>query len=211
MLTSLIFKYFNLQHIIPALATSHPFAVYGLLFLIIFIETGLVIMPFLPGDAILFLIGTLATWQLQGVNLILVILLLSLAAILGDFVNFKIGQKFGVIFTQSKFLPQKRLEQAQSFFQNYGARAIILARFTPIMRTIVPFVAGMSRMPATKFIQTNMIGGVTWISLMTLAGFYFGSIPVIKSHFEFVVLAIVILSVLPMLIHRLSNRKVSHS
>jgi len=211
MITALMFHLLSFQTLVPALAASHAILVYGLLFLLIFAETGLVIFPFLPGDSLLFLVGTLATLQFHGLNLIITLVLLSFAAILGDYVNFKIGKHAkGFLlknrFISSKILTPKRVSESERFFKRHGSFAIILARFTPVIRTIVPFVAGMSNMSELTFLKTNIIGGIAWVSIALLAGYFFGSIPVVQAHFSLVTLAIVAISLLPMLFTFISEK-----
>jgi membrane-associated protein len=166
--------------------------------MIIFIETGFVIMPFLPGDSLLFVVGTFAArgslnfWSISG--------LLFLAAILGDTVNYAIGKYIGPkIFTREnhKLLNIKHLEKAHHFYAKYGAKTIILARFIPIIRTFAPFVAGIGKMSYNKFMGFNLIGGALWIFGFIPLGYFFGNLPLIKKNFELVILAILFISVLP--------------
>lgn len=211
MMTVVVANILNFNQYIPKLTQENPLLVYGLLFTIIFIETGLVIFPFLPGDSILFLVGSISTFSLQGLNLLMIISVLSVAAVLGDFLNFEIGEHFGTMITRSKFgsrfVTPKRLGKAKFFFNKHGAMAIILARFTPLIRTLTPFVAGMSGMHYGKFARYNLIGGVSWIILMTLSGYMFGSIPFVKSHFELITIAIVFLSLVPMCFSAIYNNQ----
>lgn len=173
--------------------------VYAILFAIIFVETGLVLMPFLPGDSLLFAAGMLAaqsgTEELQGkgLNVWLLMLLLWAAAVLGDTLNYVIGRYFGAkVF--GKFLNPKYIEQTEQFFDKHGGKAIIYARFAPFIRTFAPFVAGIGTMNYKKFISYNVIGGFLWIFGITLIGYFFGNIPFIKGNFKIVVLAIIALS-----------------
>lgn len=166
---------------------------YAILFLIIFAETGLVFIPFLPGDSLLFAAGALAgagslnVWILAG--------LLILAAVLGDTVNYHIGQWFGA---KMPFIKKKHLDKTHAYFEKYGGKTIIFARFVPIVRTFAPFVAGMGAMNYSKFILYNIVGGVAWVLICLFAGYWFGSWPWVKENFEVVVVAIVLISVLPM-------------
>ena len=176
---------------------------YGVLFLIIFAETGFVVTPFLPGDSLLFAAGTFCARPETGLNVHLMALLLAIAAVIGDTVNYWIGAKMGpAVFKRedSRFLRRKHLERAHAFFEKYGGRAIILARFVPIVRTFVPFVAGVGAMTYSRFIAYNVIGGVVWIYSFTYLGYAFGNIPVVQRNFKLVILAIIFLSVLPMVI-----------
>jgi len=170
------------------------------LFLIIFAETGLVITPFLPGDSLLFATGAFCAKPETGLNVHLMALVLFVAAFLGDTVNYWIGAKVGpAVFKRndSIFLRKKHLERAHTFFEKYGGRAIILARFVPIVRTFVPFVAGAGRMTYSRFIAYNLIGGFLWIYFFIYAGFWFGNQPFVQKNFKLVILAIIILSIVP--------------
>lgn len=173
---------------------------YGILFVIIFAETGLVVTPFLPGDSLLFAAGAFAAKPETGLNVHLIALLLWLAAFLGDTLNYWIGAWFGpAVFKRddSPFLRRKHLDRAHAFFEKYGGRAIILARFVPIVRTFVPFVAGVGKMSYWRFIAFNIIGGFVWIYFFVYAGFLFGGHPLIQKNFKVVILAIIFISVLP--------------
>jgi membrane-associated protein len=173
---------------------------YAVLFAIIFAETGLVVTPFLPGDSLLFAAGAFCAKPETGLNVHLMALLLFIAAVLGDTLNYWIGSKFGpAVFKRedSMFLRKKHLERAHAFFERYGGRAIILARFVPIVRTFVPFVAGVGQMTYSRFIAYNIIGGFVWIALFIYAGFWFGGQAFVQKNFKLVILAIIILSVLP--------------
>jgi membrane-associated protein len=185
---------------------------YAVLFLIVFVETGLVVMPFLPGDSLLFAIGALAASQDSPINLPLVMVLLCLAANLGDVTNYSIGKRVGPkVFSREKswLLNRKHLLEAQQFYERHGRKTIILARFVPIIRTFAPFVAGIGRMPFARFITFSVGGAILWVVSLTLAGYFFGQIPVIKKNFELVVLAIVVISVLPAVVHVLKSRLAS--
>jgi membrane-associated protein len=174
---------------------------YVVLFLIIFAETGLVVMPFLPGDSLLFAAGAFCARPETGLNVHLMALLLFIAAVIGDTLNYFVGSKVGpAVFRRddSIFLRRKHLDRAHAFFEKYGGRAIILARFVPIVRTFVPFVAGVGRMNYRHFIAYNVIGGFIWIYFFTYAGYAFGNQPFVQKNFKLVILAIIILSVLPM-------------
>ena len=174
---------------------------YAVLFAIIFAETGLVVTPFLPGDSLLFAAGAFCAKPETGLNVHLMALLLFIAAVLGDTVNYWIGARIGpAVFKRedSMFLRKKHLERAHAFFEKYGGRAIILARFVPIVRTFVPFVAGVGQMTYSRFIAYNVIGGFVWIAFFTYAGYMFGNQPFVQKNFKLVILAIIILSVLPM-------------
>ena len=176
---------------------------YALLFLIIFAETGLVIMPLLPGDSLLFAAGALCALPESGLNVHLLAFLLFIAAVLGDSLNYWVGSKFGpAVFRRedSIWLRKKHLQRAHVFFEKYGGRAIILARFVPIVRTFVPFVAGVGSMTYRRFLAFNFIGGLIWIYGFTYLGFFFGNLPLVKKNFGLVILAIIVVSVLPIAI-----------
>jgi membrane-associated protein len=173
---------------------------YALLFLIIFAETGFVVTPILPGDSLLFAAGAFCAKPETGLNVHLMAFLLFVAAFLGDTVNYWIGAKIGpAVFKRedSVFLRKKHLERAHAFFEKYGGRAIILARFVPIVRTFVPFIAGVGQMTYARFIAYNLIGGFVWIYFFTYAGYWFGNQPFVQKNFKLVIIAIIILSVLP--------------
>lgn len=173
---------------------------YGLLFLIIFAETGLVVMPLLPGDSLLFAAGAFCAKPETGLSVHLLAGLLFVAAFLGDTLNYWIGRKAGpAVFKRedSIWLRKKHLNRAHEFFEKYGGRAVILARFVPIVRTFVPFIAGVGSMTYPRFIAYNLIGGFAWIYFFTYAGFFFGNRPFVQKNFQLVILAIIILSVVP--------------
>jgi membrane-associated protein len=175
--------------------------IYVILFLIIFCETGLVVTPFLPGDSLLFAIGAIGTRPGIDLNLPLITILLILAAVIGDAVNYWIGYKIGpAIFKKEtgRILNKKHLIKAQEFYEKYGGKTIILARFVPIVRTFAPFVAGIGKMNFFRFWMFNIVGGVAWVLLCVLAGVFFGRFEFVQKRFELVIVAIVIISLLPM-------------
>lgn len=175
---------------------------YGVLFLIIFAETGLVVTPFLPGDSLLFAAGALSARAESGLNVHLLALLLFVAAVLGDTLNYWIGSRFGhAVFKRedSFFFKRKNLEKAHAFFEKYGGRAIILARFVPIVRTFVPFVAGVGSMTYRHFLAYNLIGGFVWIYSFMYLGYGFGNLPVVQKNFKLIIVGIIVLSVMPIL------------
>jgi membrane-associated protein len=171
---------------------------YLILFLIIFCETGLVVTPFLPGDSLLFAAGTFAA---RGdFNVMWLCILLSIAAVLGDTVNYWIGSFVGPkIFHKEhvRFLNKEYLDRTHRFFEKYGGKTIIIARFVPIIRTFAPFVAGIGSMTYWHFISYNVVGGIVWIVAFVFAGYYFGNIPMVKNNFTMVIFAIIIISILP--------------
>lgn len=180
---------------------------YGILFLIIFAETGLVITPFLPGDSLLFAAGAIAS--LGSLNIGLVVFLLIVAAIAGDTVNYWIGHFFGQKLVDNpkiKFINQEHIDKTEQFYKKYGGKTIILARFVPIVRTFAPFVAGIGSMDYKKFVLYNVVGGVLWVTLFTLTGFFFGNIPLIQENFHYVVFIIIGLSIVPIIYEYIKRR-----
>ena len=184
---------------------------YAILFLIIFMETGFVVTPFLPGDSLLFAAGTLA--PLSDLNIWLIIVLLIIAAIAGDTVNYWIGHYLGERAYNIKWIKKEYLDRTHAFFQKHGGKTIFLARFVPIVRTFAPFVAGMGKMSYSYFFSYNVFGGIIWVALFTLLGYFFGNLEFVKKNFELVIVAIVLLSVLPMVWeywrHRVTTKKVN--
>ena len=181
---------------------------YVILFVVIFIETGLVVTPFLPGDSILFAAGALIA--AQGVLDVKVLyLLMVLAAVLGDTANYWIGHFIGprVFHENSRWLKKEYLDRTHDFYEKHGGKTIFLARFIPIIRTFAPFVAGVGDMTYWHFISYNVVGGILWPALFLFGGYYFGNIPFIKNHFSLVVIAIVLISLLPAVIEVLRSRK----
>ena len=177
------------------------------LFLIIFCETGLVVTPFLPGDSLLFAAGAFAA--LGSLDIFLLLLVLAAAAILGDTANYWIGHFLGQKLIEKKFslIKQEHIDKTQKFYEKYGGKTIILARFVPIVRTFAPFVAGIGKMNYGHFITFNFIGGIAWVSLFTLAGYFFGNIPTIKHNFTIVIFIIIAISVVPMVSEYLKSRR----
>lgn len=201
LLTQLIDLILHLDRYLVDLVTRFGGWTYAILFLIIFCETGLVLMPFLPGDSLLFAIGALASTG--ALDVFWISILLIVAAILGDTVNYWIGYSIGPrIFTsdRSRWLNREHLDRTHRFYEKYGGKTIILARFMPIIRTFAPFVAGIGRMSYGRFLLYNVVGGVVWIVIFVVAGFWFGNIPIVKRNFTLVILAIIVLSVLPAVI-----------
>ena len=185
---------------------------YGILFGIVFLETGFVVTPFLPGDSLLFAVGTFAARG--SLDLYTAMLLLSIAAVLGDTVNYWIGAWVGPkVFhgESSRFLNREHLRRTHEFYERYGGKTIIIARFVPIIRTFAPFVAGIGTMSYVKFIAYNVIGGVGWVVSITLAGYFFGNIPVVKNNFTFVIFAIIIISMLPGVIEYIRHHRRSRA
>jgi membrane-associated protein len=191
-------------------AAAHGVGVYGLLALIVFCETGLVVTPLLPGDSLLFAVGALAASANSPINLPLVIVMLCLCANCGDLLNYWIGFHVGPrVFSRpnSWLLNQNHLREAQEFYDRHGRKTIILARFVPIIRTFAPFVAGVGRMRFSRFIGFSVAGGVVWVMTVTLAGYKFGRVRAVQDHFEWVILAIVAISLIPVGLHAWQARR----
>jgi membrane-associated protein len=169
---------------------------YAILFTIIFVETGLVIFPFLPGDSLLFAAGTFAA--LGALNIWFLMGLLMFAAVLGDTVNYSIGHYLGDRAYNIKWIKKEYLDKTHAFFEKHGGKAIFLARFVPIVRTFAPFVAGIGKMDYSYFITYNLVGGVTWVAIFTLLGYFFGNLEFVQKNFELVIIAIILISVVPM-------------
>jgi membrane-associated protein len=170
---------------------------YIFLFIIIFMETGLVVTPFLPGDSLIFVAGTLAAFG--SLNIVVLFITLALAAIIGDSVNYWIGSMLGrrVFHEKSRFFKKEYLVKTEKFYEKYGGKTIILARFMPIIRTFAPFVAGIGKMNYSWFLSFNIIGGIAWVSLFLFGGYFFGNIPIIKNNFEISIFVIIFISILP--------------
>jgi membrane-associated protein len=195
------------KHLDAFVAQFGPW-LYVLLFLIIFCETGLVVTPFLPGDSLLFAIGTL-TARPDGLNLWIVLVSLSIAAVLGDSVNYWIGYFLGEKLQKKypRLIKPKYLERTHAFFERYGGKTIILARFVPIVRTFAPFVAGVGKMTYSRFMLFNVTGGLFWVVFLVLVGHFFGNLPIIRDNFSLAVLAIIFLSLLPAVFEYVRERR----
>ncbi|EKD52924.1 MAG: DedA protein [uncultured bacterium] len=185
---------------LAVITAQYGMLTYGILFLVIFMETGFVVTPFLPGDSLLFAAGALAA--MGSFEILILYALMLLAAVAGDTANYWMGSLLGreVFDGRSKFFKKAHLDQAEKFYEKHGGKAIVLARFVPIVRTFAPFVAGVSKMHYGKFISYNIVGGVAWVSLFTFGGFWFGNIPFVKDNFHYVVLAIILISVVPIVL-----------
>lgn len=197
----------HLDKYLDSIIRSYGTLTYGILFLIIFCETGLVVTPILPGDSLLFATGTFAA--LGSLDVGLIIILLSIAAIAGDTVNYWIGYLVGPkVFAKekSRLFNKEYLDRTHRFYQKYGGKTIIIARFIPIIRTFAPFVAGIGRMTYKRFIAYNILGGIGWIATFVLGGYFFGNIPLVKNNFALIILAIIIISVLPAIIEFVRQR-----
>lgn len=198
------------QHLLDLVA-KYDYWIYLILFLIIFVETGLVVMPFLPGDSLLFATGMLAA-QNGSLNIVTAILLMLIAAIMGDACNYLIGKYAGDKFVKMRLfgkqlIKPEYIEKTHEFYAKHGPQTIIIARFVPIVRTFAPFVAGVGHMKYKTFFTYNVIGGVVWVVGLTLAGYFLGTIPIIRDNFEKVVLAIIAISVIPIIVGLFKNKK----
>jgi len=201
----LIDLFLHLDDHLSAVITQYGAWTYALLFFVIFVETGFVVTPFLPGDSLLFAAGTFA--GLGSLDLWLLLVLLAVAAILGDTVNYWIGHYLGERAYDVRWIKKEYLERTHAFFEKHGGKTIFLARFVPIVRTFAPFVAGIGRMSYGYFISYNVFGGIIWVAVFTVAGYLFGNIPFVRDNFSLVVIAIVLVSVLPMAIEALKARR----
>ncbi len=207
LITFLIDLFLHLDKHLSEIISQYGIWTYGILFVVIFIETGLVVTPFLPGDSLLFAAGTFAS--LGALNIYVLIGLLTVAAIAGDTVNYWIGHRIGsrAYTGEVKWIKKEYMERTHAFFEKHGGKTIFLARFVPIIRTFAPFVAGVSRMTYGHFISYNIFGGLVWVPLFTLAGYFFGNIPFVKHNFSIVILAIIVISLLPAVYEGLKARQ----
>ncbi len=188
---------------------QHGNWIYALLFIIIFAETGLVFAPFLPGDSLLFVAGAICA--IGKMDPLVLMALLSVAAILGDAVNYAVGRWFGqTLITKTKLISQERLTYTQGFFDQHGGKTIVIARFLPIVRTMAPFAAGFGRMESGKFFMFNVSGGLLWVISLTLAGYLFGNMPFISNNLTLVIIGIIIVSFIPGIVAYLRERSRSH-
>ena len=188
------------QHL-RELAQTYGTWVYAVLFLIVFLETGVVVTPFLPGDSLLFVAGTVAA--AGELNVHTLVLLLVVAAIAGDSLNYSIGRYLGprvFRFDDSRFFKRAHVDRTRAFFERHGGKSIIIARFIPIIRTYAPFVAGIGAMSYKRFLMFNVTGAVLWVTLLTYAGFFFGNLPLVRNNLTAVILGIIVLSVMPAII-----------
>lgn len=195
-------------HLNDAIASFGPW-IYLILFLIVFCETGLVIMPFLPGDSLLFALGALAATDNAVLEYRILAITLVSAAILGDNVNYIVGRTIGPrIFSKedSRWFHRRHLITTEQFYEKHGGKTLILAKFLPIVRTFAPFVAGIGRMNYLRFVSYNIFGGLFWVLLLLTAGYYLGNIPTLKNNFEIVVIAIIALSLLPVVIRTIRRK-----
>ena len=202
--------FLNLDETLRDVLVQYGAWTYGILFAIIFCETGLVVMPFLPGDSLLFTAGMFAHPEKGAFNLYFLMGLLMSASFLGDNVNFWIGRKFGLKLFQkedSRLFKKKHLVATRAFFDKHGRKTIIIGRFVPFVRTFAPFVAGLDSMEYSKFVQASVIGAVTWVSVCTLAGYFFGTIPWVEQNFEIAIVGVVALSMVSIFVEVVKSRR----
>ncbi|CAL93539.1 DedA family protein [Azoarcus olearius] len=200
-IASFIDLFLHLDRHLAELLADYGSWIYAILFLIVFCETGLVVMPFLPGDSLLFMAGALAAGG--GMDPAVLIGVLFVAAVLGDSLNYTIGRRFGQRISQwpdSRFFNRKALERTHAFYERHGGKTIVIARFMPIIRTFAPFVAGMGQMEYRRFIAFNVLGAALWVGPLIMAGYWFGNLPVVKNNLSIVVLGIIVLSLMPLVI-----------
>lgn len=190
---------------ISTLLVNNPFWAIGLVFIIIFCETGLVITPFLPGDSLLFILGALVS-SIHINLLFLFIILLSVAAILGNTVNYTIGRYVGEKVLSRGWIKKDYLLRTENFYRKYGAKTIIFSRFIPVIRTISPFVAGIGKMDSRKFMIFNFIGGFSWVIIFLIGGYFFGNIPLVKENLSLAMLFIILISIIPAIIHIIKSK-----
>ena len=198
----------NLDTHLSSLVNQYGLLTYAILFGIIFAETGFVVTPFLPGDSLLFAAGAIAS--LGSLNVAAIIVVLILAAVLGDTVNYWIGHFFGKKIVDNpkiKFINQEHIDKTEQFYKKYGGKTIILARFVPIVRTFAPFVAGVGTMEYNKFILYNVIGGSLWITLLTMLGYLFGNMPFVKENFHYAIFAVIALSLVPIAYEYIQHKR----
>ena len=208
MITTLLYSLLALDQTIAQFAAQYGHWLYALLFLVIFAETGLVVFPFLPGDSILFISGTVVA--VAGLNVHVLVLALTGAAILGDSLNYGVGHYLGPKVyhrPDSRWFKQRHLKQTQAFYDKYGGVTIIIGRFVPIIRTFAPFLAGVAGMSYRRFLCYNVVGGAAWISSLVYAGYLFGNIPWVKNNLTLIVFLIVVVSLLPAITTYLSERR----
>jgi membrane-associated protein len=200
--------FLHLDTHLSAITSEYGLLTYLLLFVIVFCETGLVITPFLPGDSLIFATGALAASG--SLDLFTILVVLCIAAIAGDTVNYQIGHLFRDKVANReniRFIKQEHLDRTHAFFEKHGIKTIIIARFVPIIRTFAPFVAGIGIMPYSTFISYNIIGGVAWVVSFLLGGYFFGNLPVVKDNFSFVIIGIIIVSLLPGIIAYIQSKR----
>ena len=209
-ITQFIELFLHLDKSLSSVIQTYGSTTYIILFLVILCETGLVVLPFLPGDSLLFAAGAFAA---KGdINIATLFMILCVAAILGDSINYEVGRLIGPRIAQrekSRYVNKEHIAKTHQFYEKFGAKTIIIARFIPIIRTFAPFVAGLGTMSYKKFLQYNVIGGVAWVAICLFAGYLFGNIPLVKQNFTAVIFAIIIVSILPAVIEYIRHRSIT--
>ncbi len=212
MVTTLLYSIFALDQTLAGLAAQHAWLLFAALFIVIFAETGLIVFPLLPGDSLLFLAGTVVA--ASGINVHLLVVTLFVAAVLGDSVNYGVGRYVGPkVFHRpqdsmlGRFLKPQYLERTRSYYEKYGGFTIVIGRFVPIVRTFAPFLAGIGAMTYRTFLAYNVLGAAIWVSLLVYAGYLFGNIPWVKDNLAYIVVAIVVISLVPMAVQWMRERQ----
>lgn len=207
-LRNIIDLFLHLDKHLTDITSQYGIWTYVILFLVIFVETGVVVMPFLPGDSLLFAAGALAAKPESGLNVVIMMVLLFIAAFLGDTLNYFIGDYIGprVFRRDYRFIKREHLLRTQGFYEKHGGKTIIIARFIPIIRTFAPFVAGVGTMKYGRFISYNIVGAFLWVFAFTLLGYFFGNLPVVKKNFTLVIFGIILVSILPPVIEFLKHK-----
>ncbi|MFA5793185.1 MAG: DedA family protein [Candidatus Gracilibacteria bacterium] len=204
MFTKIIDFILHIDSYLSLIIDSYGNLIYGILFTTIFLETGLVVTPFLPGDSLIFVAGTFASSGL--LNVYLLFALIAIAAILGDTINYTIGKKFGEkVF--AKFIKKEHMQKTKDFYKKYGKKTIVLARFVPIVRTLAPFIAGVGEMEYKTFISYNIIGGISWVAIFLFTGYFFGNFTFVKENLTAITLLVIFVSILPAIIEVIRSKR----
>jgi membrane-associated protein len=209
-LSSFVDLFLHIDHHLQTLVSQYGLWLYGILFGIVFCETGLVVFPFLPGDSLLFAAGSLASMPASQLNPHYLFFIFTSAALIGDTVNYWIGRSLGpkvFHFEKSRFFDTAHLRKTHDYFEKYGGKTIIIARFVPIVRTFTPFVAGIGSLPYPKFITFSIAGALLWVGLFSYGGYFFGQLPLIQSNFKLMIIGIIAVSLMPPAIEYLKHRK----
>lgn len=199
----------HLDVYLPAIMADYGNYIYAILFLVVFCETGLVVTPFLPGDSLLFACGALAAASPDGMNIVTVMVIFIVASVLGDACNYEIGKHVGMNLVKIThgFVKREHIAKAETFYAKHGHKAIFLARFVPIVRTFAPFVAGIGQMSYMIFAKYNVIGALVWVFLFVGGGYFFGNLPFVKQNFSLITLGIIVVSLIPVVVEFIKNRK----
>jgi len=206
-LTQIIDIFLHLDHYLSEITSEYGIWTYGILFAVIFVETGFVILPFLPGDSLLFAAGAITAIPGSGISILPLMSLLMIAAVLGDTVNYWIGHTLGEKAYESRWLKKEYIDKTHEFFAKHGGKTIFLARFVPIVRTFAPFVAGVGKMDYQYFFSYNVFGGIAWVATFSLAGYFFGNIEFVRENFSMVIIVIIAISLVPIAFETWKARK----